>query len=61
MALCCFLPIIVVFGLRAVYPGNSYLYFAAFLICPLSMLMMYLPNFLSRKKYPGKNEAEKDE
>jgi hypothetical protein len=61
MVLCCFLPIVVVFGLVAVFPGNAYLGFIGFLICPLSMLLMYLPKLLSRKRYPGKNKIEKHE
>ena len=50
MALCCMLPVITVVALLVFFPGNAYLGFFAFLLCPLSMLLMHLPNMLSRKK-----------
>jgi len=50
MALCCLLPMITLVALLAIFPGNAFLGFFAFLLCPLSMLLMHLPNMLSRKK-----------
>jgi uncharacterized membrane protein len=56
MALCCLMPVITVAALSAFFPGNAYIGFLAFLICPLSMLLMHLPNMLSRKKKTEKHE-----
>ena len=56
MALCCIAPMIAVFALVAVYPGNPYVSFLVIAICPLSMLLMQLPHMLSRKKKMAEHE-----
>lgn len=50
MMLCCMLPIIAIVVVAALFPEASYLNFLFVLICPLSMALMMLPNFLSKKK-----------
>ncbi len=50
MMMCCFLPIIAIVVIATIFPASSYLTFAFILICPLSMIMMYLPDLLSKKK-----------
>jgi len=50
MALCCILPVIVLMALFAFFPETPYLGFFATIICPLAMVLMYLPNLLNRKK-----------
>jgi len=50
MMLCCLIPI---FILAALFYGNldrAYLPFLFVLLCPLMMLLMYLPRILARKK-----------
>jgi hypothetical protein len=56
MTLCCMLPVITVVVLLVFFPGNAYLGFFAFLLCPLSMLLMHLPNILPRKKKIEKHD-----
>jgi Zn-dependent protease with chaperone function len=50
MMLCCLLPIIAIVAITMLFPGASYLGFLFVLICPLGMLLMMLPNWLSKKK-----------
>ncbi len=50
MLLCCLLPIAVVFGFSFAFPANPYLNFLVIAICPLSMILMHLPNLISKKK-----------
>jgi hypothetical protein len=50
MALCCILPMVAIVSLFAIFPGSPYLIFLGVLLCPLSMSLMMLPNWLHRKK-----------
>jgi hypothetical protein len=50
MAICCILPLVTIVSLLAIFPGSPYLLFSAVLLCPLSMSLMMLPNWLHRKK-----------
>ncbi|MGA2768385.1 MAG: hypothetical protein ABSF24_08745 [Candidatus Bathyarchaeia archaeon] len=50
MALCCILPLVAIASLLAIFPGSPYLLFPAVLLCPLSMSLMMLPDWLHRKK-----------
>ena len=50
MMLCCMLPIVAIAIVAALFPEASYLNFLFILICPLSMALMMLPNWLSKNK-----------
>jgi len=50
MTLCCLLPMVSIIAVFLVFPGNPYLYFLVVLICPLSMLLMFLPQLQLKKK-----------
>ncbi len=49
MALCCLLPLVAVVAVASLFPASSYLSFIFILACPLMMVMMMLPNWLSKK------------
>jgi predicted permease len=50
MVLCCALPIIAVMAVLVLFPGNPYSGFLILVLCPLAMLLIHLPQALSRKK-----------
>jgi uncharacterized membrane protein len=52
MVLCCLLPMVAIVSIAFLFPGAPYLGSVLFLICPLSMVLMMLPNWLSKKKKP---------
>lgn len=55
MMLCCMLPIIAIVVIAALFPEASYLNFLFILICPISMVLMILPNWLSKNKKAKEN------
>lgn len=50
MALCCVIPIAIVAVLLFANVGTSFLPYLLVVLCPLLMLLMYLPQMLPRKK-----------
>ncbi len=56
MVLCCVIPIALLIGISALYPGSPYFSFAIVLLCPLFMLLMHLPRMLPKKKKTEKQD-----
>jgi heme/copper-type cytochrome/quinol oxidase subunit 4 len=50
MMLCCMLTIMAIVAVATLFPEASYLNFLFILICPISMVLMMLPNWLSKNK-----------
>jgi hypothetical protein len=50
MILCCIIPLVAVASFLAIFPENPYLLFSAFLLCPVFMVLMMLPDWLHRKR-----------
>lgn len=53
MVLCCLVPIVAIAGLSLAGVRNAFLSFAMVLVCPLSMVIMMLLMFKSRKRGTG--------
>lgn len=50
MVLCCVLPMVAIVSIAFLFPGAPYLGLILTFICPVSMLLMMLPNWLSKNK-----------
>jgi len=48
MVICCLLPMALIISIATLFPGAPYLGSILIFICPISMLLMMLPNWLSK-------------
>ena len=55
MMLCCVLPVVAIVAVGAIFPQASYLNLLFLLVCPLMMVAMMIPNWLSKKKSTNKS------